>query len=167
MPINSKVSTMPRIPETEQSEYYFLLLPLAILANLSICTQAEFNQKKKLKSTRKETLRILESWWKKQSGKTTKSPYRNGWSTSGSVARTSRLCRRSPSGDDSMNAAFEALGDCPLLEEDRTSSFEGWSAIPSLAAAAAAAASTNTNSPSRDDEATSSSFEFYNDFAAI
>ena len=127
---------MPRIPETEQSEYYFLLLPLAILANLSICTQAEFNQKKKLKSTRKETLRILESWWKKQSGKTTKSPYRNGWSTSGSVARTSRLCRRSPSGDDSMNAASEALGDCPLLEEDRTS-FEGWSAIASLVAAAA------------------------------
>ena len=63
-----------------------------------------------------------------------------------------------------MNAASEALGDCPLLDEDRTSSFEGLSAIASLVAAAAAA-STKTNSPSREDEATSSTF--YNDFAAI
>lgn len=60
MLINSKIYTMPRIPGTEQSKYRLLLLSLALLANLSICNQAELNQKMKLKTTRKETLHILE-----------------------------------------------------------------------------------------------------------
>jgi hypothetical protein len=39
-----------------------------------------------------------------------------------------------------MNVACEALGDCPLLEEGKTWSFEGWSVISSSATAAAVAA---------------------------
>ena len=76
-PINSKVHAIPRIPGTEQSKCSFLLLSLAILTNLSICNQAELNQKKKLKGIRKEPPTDSESWCTKSSGKGTKSPFRN------------------------------------------------------------------------------------------
>lgn len=68
---------MPRIPGTEQSKCSFLI-SLPILTNLSICDQAELNQKNKLKGIRKESPTDSESWCTKSSGKGTKSPCRNG-----------------------------------------------------------------------------------------
>lgn len=118
---------MPRIPGTEQSKYRLLLLSLALLANLSICNQAELNQKKKLKTTRKETLHILEIVVGETIREKNKIPIQKWWwSTSGSVARTRSLCRRSSSGGGSMNAASEALYS---PEGGKASSFEGWQLI--------------------------------------
>lgn len=116
---------MPRIPGTEQSKYRLLLLSLALLANLSICNQAELNQKKKLKTTRKETLHILEIVVGETIREKNKIPIQKWWwSTSGSVARTRSLCRRSSSGGGSMNAASEAVKPCPPRKEGKLPALE-------------------------------------------